>query len=182
MIAAQIHAALVTVRVVAFDAVFVEDRLDVSRKVERRGHIVDRGDLRRMTAVRHQVADRCCANRLGPVFVATHTAGRFAGLHSNEALHAFDREIVFVEGYEEQRPERRDFEEGRTIFLDRHRSQDTGQRERAAHADRFKAAGTVQRHGQLFQHQQLLDFAALDAFHVAAVVDVGQEQLAVFVA
>ena len=110
--------------------------------------------------------------RHGPLLVAADAAQRLAGLDRREALHPLDRQVVLVQGDEEQAPQRRHFEVGRAVGFDRHRAEHPLQGERAAVAQRVHAAGEVDRLGQAFQHQQLLDLARLDAGHVAAVVDV----------
>ena len=120
---------------------------------------------------------RACAARVRWL-VAADAAGRLARLHRGETLHPLDRQVVLVQGDEEQRPQGRHLEVGRAVGLDRHGAQDALQGERAADAQRLLAAGEIGRLGQLFQHEQLLDLAAADACHVAAGVDVGQQQAA----
>ena len=90
------------------------------------------------------------------------------GCRIDEAVHPLDRDVVLVQGHEEQRLQGRQLHVGRAVRLDRHGAQDLGQRERAADRQRLHAAGEIDRLGHLLQDQQLLDLAALHARHVAA--------------
>ena len=77
--------------------------------------------------------------RAGALFVAADATGRFAGLHRQEALHAFDRKVVFIQRHEEETAQGGQFQVGRAVRLDRHGADDAFEREGAAVADRVHA-------------------------------------------
>src|ERR1035441_10675187 len=140
----------------------VEYWLDVTREVNHLGHAGNGLDpARRTTHCRewHGRGPGC----LGALLVAADATGRFAGLHGQKALHALDGQVVLVQRYEEEATQRRQFEVSRAVFLHRHNADDALQREGAAVADWLHAAGVVDGHRQRFEHEELLDLAALHA-------------------
>ena len=94
--------------------------------------------------------------------------------HVYKRPHPLQFHVVLVERLEIDGFVGRHDEVGGAVFLDRHDAQDAFERERAANGQWFRPAGKVRRFGQLFEHEQLLDVARLDALHVATVVDVLQ--------
>jgi len=163
--------------IVAGGAVPVEDRLDVAREIEHVGLVLARLDAARRTFHRVQQVDVSQVGHSRPRLVTADAGRCFARLDGHETLHPLDRHFVLVQGHEEQRPQGRRLEIGRAIGLDRHGAQDALQRERAADRQRLRTAGEIDGLGQLLQHQQLLDFAPLNARHVAARVDVREHQM-----
>jgi hypothetical protein len=119
------------------------------------------------------------SGRGGPWFVASHTSGHLAGHHGREAVHALHRQVVLVQGHKEHRPTGRNLEKGRTVLFDRHGPQHAVQGELPQPGDQIRATAEIDLLGQILQHQQPFDLAALDAFQLPALVDVRQEQLAV---
>ncbi len=89
----------------------------------------------------------------------------------------FNGEIVFVQGDQLQAAQWRHLRVDRAVGFHRHRAEDAVERVGTAIADRVHRAGVVHRLGQVLQNQELLDRAARDAFHVAALVDVEDHDL-----
>ena len=116
--------------------------------------------------------------RLHARLMAAHATRGFAGHQRGEALHAFHGDILRIERYEEHAPQRRGVKARRAIRLHRHRAEDAFQRECPAVTQRLHAAGEVDRLGQRFQHEELLNLARLHAGHVSPVIDVDENEAA----
>jgi len=176
-VAGEDDAAGGIVAIVARDAVAVEDRLDVAGEVVNVWQAGDGFDLAWRAIHGHEA----CAghgDRPGALFVAADAGYCFAGFDGAEAVHVFDGHVVGVEGDEEEASHGGDFEVGGAVGLDRDGAENAFEREGAAecHGDHF--AGVVDGLGEAVEDEELFDLAALEAGHVAAFVDVGEDERA----
>ena len=159
--------------IMTFQAMPIEDRLDVAREIEQVGCVSNRLDFVGAFAECGELVGEM-RGRLGTMFVAADATNYFARLRRGETLHSFDSEFVLVQRDEKDAAHGWDFQVSGAVFLDRHGAEDVFEGESAAVADGFHTAGEMNRHGQTFQYEQLLDFARFDPVHISALVNIGQ--------
>ncbi len=173
-ISRQQNATVASLIVVTLDAMPIEDRLDVSWKIQHIGQASERFNLIRWTAecqTRRQVTR---GRSQGSLLVAAHTTGDLAGHHADETVHPLDGSIVFIERDEKQRPARWKLEIRGTVLLNRHGTQDAFQRKGTQPGHEIGSAGKIHWFRQHFQHEQLANFTPLDTLQIAPFVDIAQ--------
>jgi len=165
---------------VASHAVAVQNRLDIALEVRHVRQVFERLDDRGRT-LQGKRRSRVAAGLggAGARLVAADTGKGLAGHQVRKALHALDRKVVGIERDEEERAAGRREKRGTAVLLDRHGAQNPFQVEGARPRGEIHATAEVDGFGQRFEHEQLLDVTAFDAFHVASLVDVEQHELSV---
>ena len=86
-----------------------------------------------------------------------------------------DGHAVGIQSDEQDGPSGRDLEIRRAIGLDGDCAHNAFENKRAKPRSEVHSPAEINRLGQRFQNQQLLDLTRFDTFHVASVVDIGQD-------
>ena len=135
-----------------------------------------KGSIRRPPLQGGQLA-RADRRGVGPRLVAAHAAGGLAGHQAGEAVHPLDRQVLVVQGHEQQRPPA-----GASKKAEPSSSTGTVPSTRSSvkvpRRTQVRSAAELDLLGQDLQHEQLLYVAAADALEVAPAVDVGQHEAA----
>ena len=163
------------VRLVAFDAVFIENRLNLAFKTVSSGRAVEGRDLDRVYLRR----DRARIGRSGRILglVAADAGDRFARFGGDPAAHDLDRVSVLVERLERDWDVGGYFERGGSVFENRHGSDNAARIPRAVEPDAVRLGAHALIGELIAEDAQRFDFSARNPFESFAFVNIGDKDV-----
>ena len=172
-----VKSSLLTVRIMALDAMFVQDRLNVARKTENIRHARDFFRENRRRA--HDLGNAfpfVRARRLRPLFMAADADGIFARHDGRERVHPLHAVSFFIDRDKKKRSARRQIEVRTPVLRHRNAAVETLDRKRSERGDLLHSSGIVDRLRKRFVNEEFLHRSRFQILHFPPFVEIHQSQ------